>query len=93
MSTTAVPQVIRFNLPAAQDALARLDEGVAQPGDELMALQYDAYCQQEWERHYEAQQEAERAAWLETQCPDCMGGGTGERCDKHAAEHADEESE
>lgn len=93
MSETQALTPIRIDIPASQDALARLDEGVGQPGDELMALQYDEFCQQEWERHQQKWDERDRAAWLETQCPGCHTGGAGEVCDEHADDEEEEECE
>jgi hypothetical protein len=79
--------VVRFDLAAAQDAANRLDGyGAVQPGDDAMAAQYEAYCQQEYERFQQQVWDAERAAWLSQQCPGCEDGGTGEVCDGHSPE-------
>jgi hypothetical protein len=76
---------ITFNLPAAQEALARSDEGVdALPGDAELIAAYEGYCQQEQDRYEYACYEAERAAWLADQCPACEDGGTGPVCDECA---------
>lgn len=75
---------IHFDLPAAQDALARSDDGVkALPGDRTLLDAYEGYLQQEWGRFEEQQDAAERAVWLARQCPGCVDGGTGEECDEH----------
>jgi hypothetical protein len=81
----AVP--VRFNLSAAQSAVARDEEGVdLLPGDQELIDAYEAYCQQEYERFQQQVWDAERAAWLSRQCPDCEDGGTGEVCDEHSPE-------
>lgn len=78
---------IRFNVAAAQDALARSDEGAdPQPGDAELIAAYEGFCQQEWDRFQERQYAAERAAWLTTRCGGCEPGGTGEACDDHHEE-------
>jgi hypothetical protein len=51
-----------FNLAAAQDAQARLDEGVAREGDELLAAHLEGYLQQEWDRYWDPIHAAEANA-------------------------------
>lgn len=74
--------VITFNLAAAQDAQARLDEGVTLPGDEALAEQYEQYNQAAGLDFQDACWRAEREAWLATQCPSCEPGGKGPLCDE-----------
>lgn len=75
---------VEFNLPAAQDALARSDEGHdPQPGDANLIAAYDDACQQAWLRADDERREAELADWLTGQCGECEMGGTGEPCDEH----------
>jgi hypothetical protein len=75
---------IHFSIADAQDALARSDEGEkVLPGDAELIAAYEGFCQQEQDRREYAYYEAERAAWLATQCPGCEDGGTGEPCDDH----------
>jgi hypothetical protein len=90
MTATVEPAVIRFDLSAAQDALARSDEGADPlPGDAVLIDQYEAFCQQEQARYEDALAAAEHAAWLVEQCPECEpGGGSGEPCDDHYDEGA-----
>jgi hypothetical protein len=79
--------VVRFDLAAAQDALARSDEGAdPQPGDRELIDAYEGWCQQEYERFQQQVWDAEQAAWLSQQCPGCEDGGTGEVCDDHDPE-------
>ncbi len=74
---------IHFNLPAAQDALARSDDGAkALPGDAKLIADSEGYLQQEQLRFEDAQHAADRAAWLETACPACEPGGQGSICDR-----------
>jgi hypothetical protein len=73
---------IRFNLAAAQDAQARLDEGVGQSGDQKLAQVLEGYHQQEWDKFEDERYRAERADWLAGQCPKCGPEGSGgEVCD------------
>jgi hypothetical protein len=73
----------RFNLDAAQDAQARLDEGVGQPGDVELAEVLEGFHQQEWDKFEDARYQAERAEWLAGQCPKCGPEGSGgEVCDR-----------
>lgn len=44
---------IVFNLGEAQDAQARLDEGVGREGDEQLAAHLEGYHQQEWDRYWD----------------------------------------
>lgn len=75
---TAIP----LDVGAAQDALARLDEGVGRPGDEELAEALEQYCLSGWLQFQDEQYAAERAAWLATQCPTCgPEGSSGEVCD------------
>jgi hypothetical protein len=68
---------------AAQDALARLDDGIPLPGDQALADAYDRYCQQSWLVLDDQRREVEYTAWLAGQCPVCEEGGTGPVCDDH----------
>lgn len=69
---------------AARDALARSDEGCDPlPGDPDLIAEYERLCQEAWDRFQHAQQEADRAQWLASQCGGCEEGGTGEACDEH----------
>lgn len=71
---------ITFDLTAVQDAQARLDEGIEQPGDQALSNVFEAFCQQEWHRRTEALEAAEYAAWLTMQCPTCgPDGSSGEQ--------------
>lgn len=71
-----------FSLPAAQNALARSDEGAESlPGDAGLIAAYEGYCQQEWDRYKAEHGDAEYSAWLADQCPACEDGGTGPVCD------------
>ena len=40
----------RVDLAAAQDAVARLDDGVGRPGDEVLAAVFDQHCQWDAQR-------------------------------------------
>lgn len=83
-----VTTMIRFDLTAAADALARSDEGVDPlPDDPALIAAYEGWCQQEADRYDEAQNARERADWLAQQCPDCHEGGTGDECDEHYADN------
>lgn len=53
---------------AAKDAVARIDDGVARPGDAALAGAYDSYCDQAWLVLDDQRREAENAQWL---CDDC----------------------
>lgn len=71
-----------IDLRAAQDALARLDEGVGQPGDERLAAALEQFLQSEQARFEDSQDRRERAEWLATQCPKHgPEGWSGEVCD------------
>lgn len=72
--------VVRFSLPAAQDALARSDDGDdALPGDSALIDAYELYLQQEQDRYEYARYEAERrqriAEAKADHADDCDGGG------------------
>lgn len=77
---------IRFSLADASDAQARLDEGVAQPGDVELAEVLERFHQQEWDKFEDARYRAERAEWLAGQCPKCgpegSSGETHDECDE-----------
>lgn len=47
------PTRIVFDLSAAQDAQARLDEGVGREGDEQLAAHLEGFHQQEWDRYWD----------------------------------------
>ena len=68
---------------AALDAIARLDEGISLPGDDVIAAIFEAHCRWEQDRYAHAQDAADRAEWLSGQCGGCEEGGTGEPCDEH----------
>jgi hypothetical protein len=68
---------------AALDAIARLDDGIPQPGDSEIAAIFDAHCQWEALRYDDRLREIEYADWLARQCGGCEEGGTGEPCDEH----------
>ncbi len=75
---------VRFDAAAAQDALARSDDGVkAKPGDRELIDAYEGLLQAEQLRRDDAERAADRADWLSRQCPGCHEGGTGEECDEH----------
>lgn len=74
-------QPIPVDVAAGQDAQARIDDGIEQPGDRHLADRYDAYCQQEQARLRDAAWLDANALWLDTQCPKCVDGGTGPVCD------------
>lgn len=82
MTTTEVPAPVRLDLAAAADAQARIDEGVALPGDEELAEQFEQYNQAGWLDFQDACYRAEREAWLATQCPKCEPEGSGTLCDE-----------
>lgn len=74
---------IRFNLRAAEEAVARDEEGVdLLPGDTELIDIYEKFCQQEHAALEERIYADERARWLATQCPVCVDGGTGPECDE-----------
>lgn len=56
------PTRIVFDLSAAQDAQARLDEGVGQEGDEQLAAHLEGYLQQGWDRYWDPIHAADAAA-------------------------------
>jgi hypothetical protein len=71
----------RFDIGAAQDALARSDEGATpQPGDRELLAAYERHCQTAWD---DVQQAADRQAYMEwlnsRDCepgdPQCDGDG------------------
>lgn len=79
---------IVFDPAAAQEAQNRLDDGLFTDEEkprlvELSAI-YEGWCQQEYSRHVEEVERAERARWLAGQCGECVEDGTGEACDEHA---------
>ena len=76
---------ILFDLTAAQEAVARDEEGVTLlPGDKDLIAAYEGFCQQEWDAFQDRRDAADLASWLATQCPACEEGGTGEVCDECA---------
>jgi hypothetical protein len=72
---------------AAQDAIARLDEGTARPGDTALVAAYDRYCEQGWLVLDDQRRAAEHAGWLVGQCPVCEEGGGGPECDRCVIDH------
>lgn len=89
---------IRFDLAAAQDALARSDFGDDPlPGDAELIEAYEGYCQQEHGRYeqamWDAQYERELQDWLSRRCPGCEDGGTGEVCYEHTSDDDASEEE
>jgi hypothetical protein len=71
-----------FDVAAAQDALARSDDGQpALPGDAQLIAVLDRHCQ--WgDLWLDDQRRAdEYADWLARQCPVCEEGGGGPECD------------
>lgn len=75
------PTLTHFNLAAAQEASNRLDDGIGREGDEALAAQYEAFCQQEQDRFAETQAAAEDARWLAAQCRFCgPEGSSGPDC-------------
>lgn len=54
------------------DAINRLDDDTARPGDELRADVFDAQCRQSWDGFERQQAAIERASWLEAH-RDCDG--------------------
>lgn len=71
---------IAFDLAAAQEALARSDEGATPlPGDDTLITAYESYCQQSWEDLQYEIHEAGRDTWLADQCRFCgPEGATGD---------------
>ncbi len=83
---------IPFDSAAAQDALARADEGVApMPGDRDLIAAYEAWCQQAHDQYEAAVQDQAQADWLARQCPYCQAGGTGDECDDHYNDREDDD--
>lgn len=84
VSQAPVAAPVTFNLPAAQDARARIDEGEGREGDEALAATLEGFCQQEQDRRAYAEYERERAAYLATCCPECNpdDDATGGICDE-----------
>jgi hypothetical protein len=75
---------IHFSEAAAQDALARSDDGdTPLPGDDHLIAAYETYLQQAQYQYEAAQQNQVQTEWLALQCPGCHEGGTGEPCDEH----------
>lgn len=73
---------IYFDVAAAQNALARADEGVdLLPGDGELIDIYERYCQQEQLRFDDQCRRAEQERWLADQCPSHVEGGGGDVCD------------
>ncbi len=78
---------IHLDEEAAQDALARSDEGLpALPGDAALIAAYDRYLQQVSDQYQARVAAAERTEWLAAQCGGCVPGGTGEACDDHGGD-------
>jgi hypothetical protein len=55
------------------DAINRLDDDTALPGDEQRAEVFDQQCRQSWDAFTRQQAAIERAAWLATQREICDG--------------------
>lgn len=68
-------------MTAALDALDRLDFGTPQPGDCEAVEVYERECRQRAEVLQARLDIIEREAWLATQCPMCVEGGSGLECD------------
>jgi hypothetical protein len=82
--TTSAPQ--RLDLAAAQDSLARSDEGCdPQPGDRELLAAYERHCQNAWDDFQRNTDAAEYMAVLAAECRVCgPDGATGPACDECA---------
>lgn len=56
------------------DAINRIDDGTARPGDGLRADVFDHQCRQSWDGFERQQSAIERASWLETHREFCDDG-------------------
>jgi hypothetical protein len=71
----------------AEAALARIDDGVEQPGDRLLAAAFEEYCRHEWLVFADREHAAREATELARACPICMPGGSGPECDSCYTAH------
>ena len=70
-----------MNTADALDAVARLDDGHDQPGDQELADGYDWYCRLQWDRIQSHLDNLAYEEWLGTQCRVCgPDGAWGDPC-------------